>query len=136
MILKEQVIKILNENPELHYYGFGVNNLAFSYQKNPKEKKLKLAQDREQLIENYQEVAICIRFINEFQLEKIKQINTDYSSYWLKNVAEDKLKELIGNGSFIVAMIIEDFKIKRSDPNCYFNLSRKSITLLRKDGNF
>lgn len=75
-------------------------------------------------------------------LRPITVINKDCSSYGLKHVVERALAKetdmklnYVSNGVLILAMYDAGFKIKRSgdsSPNCYFNVSKKSLNNLIK----
>ena len=80
-----------------------------------------------------EELKPIIVFIEE-NITKIKSFNKKHSSYGLKHILEKRIpnlnrKKYITNGSLIAAMIICGFKYKRKalTPNCFFNISEKSI---------
>ena len=96
---------------------------------------------------------LCVKDFNELELKSardiiacyftpIKSINQDSTSYGLKHLVERALyKETSGkinyvsNGTLILAMYDAGFRIKRladSSPNCYFNVSKKSVNDLVK----
>lgn len=75
-------------------------------------------------------------------LRPISAINSSSSSYGLKHLVERYLQaetkgeiNYVSNGTLILAMHDAGFRIKRMDsssPNCYFNVSKKSINYLEK----
>lgn len=75
-------------------------------------------------------------------LHPIGRINTSSTSYGLKHLIERALHietqgviNYVNNGSVILAMYDAGFRIKRlkdGSPNCYFDVSRKSINNLNK----
>ena len=75
-------------------------------------------------------------------LRPIGRINTSSTSYGLKHLIERALHietqgviNYVNNGSVILAMYDAGFRIKRlkdGSPNCYFDVSRKSINNLNK----
>lgn len=67
-------------------------------------------------------------------LEKIKNINTEFSSYGLKHFFERSINGFyINNGAFKGAMIICGFLVGDiSKLNWDFNISQKSINKIRK----
>lgn len=75
-------------------------------------------------------------------LRPIGRINTSSTSYGLKHLIERALHietqgviNYVNNGSIILAMYDAGFRIKRlkdGSPNCYFDVSRKSINNLNK----
>ena len=79
------------------------------------------------------ELAELIAFIDE-HLAKRKTINTSVSSYGMKHIVERKIRKYVANGDFIAAMIHCGFEYKTyvGDPNCFFNVSAKNLTQLRK----
>lgn len=78
-------------------------------------------------------------------LSPVKAINSDISSYGLKHLVERALckqtkNEInnVSNGSLILAMIDAGFKFKRESkdsPNCFFNVSKKSLKRLTDFAN-
>lgn len=68
--------------------------------------------------------------------EPIARINTNYSSYRLKGIAERWIAKIsfgeikhIYNGSLILAMVDAGFRFKKiaGTPNVYFNVSERAI---------
>lgn len=78
-------------------------------------------------------------------LRPIERINTSSTSYGLKHLIERALDiatqgaiNYVSNGTLILAMYDAEFRIKRlkdGSPNCYFNVSNKSINNLKKHVN-
>ncbi|MDC2175199.1 hypothetical protein PO073_24595 [Bacteroides thetaiotaomicron] len=75
------------------------------------------------------------------KLKPIKAINQRSSSYGLKHLIEHALRietngqiNYVSNGTLIFVMYDAGYNIKRdgSSPNCYFNVSKKSINDLAK----
>ncbi|QJW87993.1 hypothetical protein HNV11_00700 [Spirosoma taeanense] len=64
-------------------------------------------------------------------LVKIKTTQLNTSSHRLTQWLSEALGYTLTNGELITAMIGEEFDYYRSGPNCYFNVSQKSIRLLR-----
>lgn len=74
-------------------------------------------------------------------LTPVRSYNKSITSYGLKHLIEKTLAKetegqinYISNGALIFAMHTCDFKIKRESldsPNCYFNVSQKSLNRLR-----
>lgn len=115
---------IYNEEDELRgltVSGFKGNN-PFEY-RGFNELELKAARD----------VVTCF-------FTKVQSINTNYSSYGLKHLVERYLSKFtrmeinyVSNGALILAMYDAGFRLKRLEdgsPNCYFNVSQKSIKKL------
>ena len=75
-------------------------------------------------------------------LRHIERINTSSTSYGLKHLIERALHidtqgaiNYVSNGTLILAMYDAGFRIKRlkdGSPNCYFDVSKKSINNLNK----
>lgn len=67
-------------------------------------------------------------------LQSIQTINKHCNSYRLKHIIERFLGQYISNGQLILAMIQEGYAIEKQDrsPNCYFNVSQRSINALRE----
>lgn len=66
----------------------------------------------------------------------IKTINRNNSSYGIKHLVEDSIGQYVANGELIIAMINCGYKYKQwsvSSPNCWFNVSQKSINNARKE---
>lgn len=80
----------------------------------------------------------AIRDIIRPRLEKRKTIsNGTCSSYELKHCVERQIESVAGilkgyvsNGELIYAMILEDFDVRRSGLNAFFNVSAKSLKRL------
>ena len=76
------------------------------------------------------------------KLSPIQTINFNSTSYGLKHLVEHALEietsgeiKYISNGTLILAMYDAGYHIKRkesSSPNCYFNVSKKSVDTLAK----
>ena len=65
----------------------------------------------------------------------IKTFNTSNSSYGIKHLVEDRIEQYLANGELIIAMINCGYDYKQwsiSSPNCWFNISKKSINNARK----
>ena len=97
---------------------------------------------------------LCINQFNDLELNAARDIilsylrpigtiNRNYTSFELKYLIERVLKKdtneginYISNGAFILAMCDVDFHIQRikNSPNCFFNVSEKSIKHLRNAG--
>jgi len=71
------------------------------------------------------EFAVCNRWLSTKQ--KIKTINNKISSYGLKQKVEKRYGEYVSNGVFIAAALYNGFKIKKSGPNAFFNISHKNM---------
>lgn len=99
---------------------------------------------------------LCVKDFNELELKSardiiacyltpIKSINQNSTSYGLKHLVENALRKetdgkinYVSNGTLILAMYDAGFRIKRlagSSPNCYFNVSKKSVNDLVKYSN-
>lgn len=76
------------------------------------------------------------------KLSPIKTINLSSTSYGLKHLVEHALRietngeiNYVSNGTLILAMYDAGYRIKKkesSSPNCYFNVSKKSVENLTK----
>lgn len=76
------------------------------------------------------------------KLSPIQTFNLSSTSYGLKHLVEYALKietngeiNYVSNGTLILAMYDVGYRIKRkegSSPNCYFNVSKKSVNNLEK----
>ena len=66
----------------------------------------------------------------------IKTFNKHESSYGIKHLVEEKIGQYVANGELIVAMINCGYNYKQWSvnlPNCWFNVSQKSINKASKD---
>lgn len=82
------------------------------------------------------------RDIIAFKFSPIQTFNQSSTSYGLKHLVESALKietngevNYVSNGTLILAMYDAGYRIKRekgTSPNCYFNVSKKSVDKLSK----
>ncbi len=72
-----------------------------------------------------------IRSVIKIYFTKAEETNYDSSSYGLKHILEKHLGFYVSNGELIYAMHLEDFKIERGKVNCFFNVGRTGIRLLK-----
>lgn len=72
-----------------------------------------------------------IRAIIKTYFRKTESINYDNSSYGLKHIVEKDLGIYVTNGELIYAMSLEDFTIEKGSVNCFFNVSKAGIRLLK-----
>ena len=69
------------------------------------------------------------------QFSSIKTINRKTSSYKIKHIVEKQIGQYVANGELIIAMINCGYDYKQwsiNCPNCWFNVSQKSIDKARK----
>lgn len=82
------------------------------------------------------------RDIIAFKFNPIQTFNQSSTSYGLKHLVESALKietngkvNYVSNGTLILAMYDAGYRIKRekgASPNCYFNVSKKSVDKLSR----
>lgn len=65
--------------------------------------------------------------------KRTSSINPDYSSYKLKHIFERHVGGYLSNGAIISAAVAEGFIIYPKPPNCFINISSKSIKLLNNN---
>lgn len=79
-------------------------------------------------------VKASMDYINR-EFYPIKCFNRDESSYGIKHLVEERIGQYVANGELIIAMINCGYNYKQwsiSSPNCWFNVSQKSINNARK----
>ena len=84
----------------------------------------KFACDQAELLGADQEIELSRQWLRDHCIQRAT-INQDLGSYGLKHSAEDSLGRYIANGVFIVAAILEGYRIQREaggSPNCCFNM--------------
>lgn len=72
-----------------------------------------------------------IRAVIKTYFRKMDSINFDNSSYGLKHIVEKDLGFYVTNGELIYAMALENFTIEKGSVNCFFNVSKVGIKLLK-----
>lgn len=66
-------------------------------------------------------------------IQKTKNINFQYSSYYLKEACERALEQERGdhfhiwNGAFILAAVLVGFRVQVDGPNAFFNVNARSL---------
>ncbi|MDD3668772.1 MAG: hypothetical protein PHX68_00520 [Alphaproteobacteria bacterium] len=123
--------KIINSNPMITYFGFGIYPRENESQLN-QEKRFQT--EREKLFNEY-ELVLKISNWLRMNICKTKTLNRRHTSYRYKHMMEqifnitEPTHIYVSNGCFIIATILAGFafqKCGKSSPNCYFNMSEKS----------
>lgn len=94
-------------------------------------------------IKNFNQVELkAARDMIACKFSPIQTFNQSSTSYGLKHLVEHALKietngeiNYVSNGTLILAMYDAGYRIKRKEeasPNCYFNVSKKSVDNLSK----
>jgi hypothetical protein len=118
---------VLNAEPRLNDYGFGVHD---DPSKTPDELMTMFQKYRDDIREpcSLAQFMAARGWLRQFP--KTKQLNKRAGSYSLKHVAEHDIG-YVTNGVFIAAAIAEGFMVRRiwrwddtDNPNAWFNISR------------
>lgn len=115
--------EILAAWPDLNNFGFGAYD---PLQKSPEQRRAEIAEKRQVMTEDqfYLEGFMKARsWLRQFK--QIKAINKTGTSYGLKHVAERSIG-YVTNGAFIAAAIAEGFRIERTGPNAFLNISARA----------
>lgn len=72
-----------------------------------------------------------LRAVIRTYLRKTDSTNYDNSSYGLKHIFEKHVGFYVSNGELIYAMHLEGFKIEKENINCFFNVSKAGVRLLK-----
>lgn len=122
MNLHAKILDVLNENPMLHYGGFGKRNGLYGMMN-----EAEFSEQRSLVTKNESQVDQCLRWIS-INCEKRKTSNRRAGSYRIKHAIERDCGTYVSNGCCIVAFLISGFTPKRADgfgPNCEFNAKFK-----------
>lgn len=129
--MEEKFRQVLNKNPKLTYYGWGVPDELKLFREGRREEMEALRIElRNQLYNAYDEFERAYDFCSK--LEKLTKINPKHTSYSYKQHAEEYSGAKVSNGAFIAAAISAGFK-KRVDefnPNVWFNINERSLVRL------
>lgn len=120
MKIYKKIEEILIKEPNLRYYGMWHNNVKYG--------------EKSHFFNHIKEIKIVIDYLKD--VKPIKTFNKKYSSYTLKHWVENANKNVyIANGVFILGALLASFKIEKTNrcPNVYFNMSNKSLKILKKD---
>lgn len=109
--------------PALTDYGIGIPNKRGA---TAEENEKRFRDEQSNLLSRTKEFELTCQWLS--QIDKIKTINRNHSSYSLKHLAEKSIG-YITNGIFIAAAINCGFATKRFglSANVHFNMSEKSI---------
>lgn len=115
---------VMAAEPELTDFGFGVYRDA---RQTDAERRQRFEDDRAALLDP--------RALNGFvrardwlaRQARTKGLNQYGTSYGLKHVAAHSAG-YVTNGVFIAAALAEGFKVKRTGPNAYLNISKRAWT--------
>ena len=126
MEIESKIINILDQYPNLNYFGFGLINNGKGLTESQQKLELKKLQD--ELFANIEQIEHVINWLDD--VDEIRSFNENRSSYRLKHLAEKTApNNYVANGSFIVGAILSNFRVKMDRPNAYFNMSEKSLKL-------
>ena len=121
---RNDIQKVLDQVPELNDFGIGLFKNGHGL--TPEQRKAKLEEDRQKLLESIDEFDKTCEWLST--KERRKSINTSHTSYGLKHMVEKDI-DYITNGVFIAAAIHCGFKIKyiHDHPNVCINISEKAL---------
>lgn len=121
--LREDIVRVLKEHPDLCYEGFGLGPFG-GKGRSPKERRVLLREQREQLLQpvGLEEIGAAIRFLDV--AGRRKTVNTRHSSYGWKHVAERWAHRYISNGAFIAAALARGYAVEpfRERLNAYISI--------------
>jgi len=124
--MESEIFEILDQYPNLNYFGFGLINNGKGLTES--EQKLKLKKLQDELFANIAQIEHVVNWLHN--VDEIRSFNQNRSSYGLKHLAEKTApNSYVANGSFIVGAILANFRVKIDRPNAYFNMSEKSLKL-------
>ncbi len=128
-MFKKNIKNVILKLPKLTDFGVGLFLNGKGLGKDEYKNEFKI--ERERLLNSEERFNKICNWLS--QIQKIKSINNNHSSYGLKHYAEEDIG-YITNGVFIAAAIHCGFKFKcvRDSPNVYFNMSEKSIKAVLK----
>lgn len=104
----------INDLSGLDKFGFRNNGKAFDAS----------------VFDNKEIIELVRKNIREY-LTKSKRMYKSQSSYGLKHVMERHIGKYVSNGELIYAMYLEGFKLLKDSPNCYFNIKKTDVRMLK-----
>lgn len=121
---QDDLEQILADHPTLCDFGFGTY-----HPRSLRQSKAAFAEQlegaRAALRSHLDQVNVCLRWLKD--VERLKLVNEKRTSYGLKHCVERNAGVYVTNGAFIVAAIFAGFKMKKCEPNAFFNVAEKTI---------
>ena len=129
MKIREQIAKILEENPRVNYKGISLPTL-YNKRETPTQRADRLKILREALLSDVGclEVATVVKWLRTSKkARRTKLLNTKYSSFGLKTYVEQDMGLEISNGAFIVGALICGCRAEqvKTSENAHLNLRVK-----------
>jgi hypothetical protein len=125
---RSNIQKVIKSIPNLTDFGIGLHD---EKSLSAVEHNEKFHAQQENLLNSEESFEKTCIWIKE-NIKEIQSINARHTSYGLKHLAEKHIG-YVTNGVFIAAAIHCGFKVRTfpDSPNASFNMSEKSINLLR-----
>ena len=129
MKIKDQIIKVLEENPKINYKGISLPQF-YKKRESPTQREERLQTLRDQLLSDMGclEVATVVKWLKTSnKARRTKLMNTKYSSFGLKTYVEQDMGLDISNGAFIVGAMICGCRAEqvKTSENAHLNLRIK-----------
>jgi hypothetical protein len=122
MKTKTKIRRSIKIIPSLTDFGLGIPQGV-----KIRQRKKKMKDEKRRLLDNEERFESACKWLKE--LDKTQAINTRYTSYYIKHIAERRIGGHLSNGALIAAAIYLgfDYKVASGHANVFFNMDHDQI---------